>query len=288
MKKQLTCIFLAVLLCVMAVSPAFAGAPRVVDDADLLTVSEEAELTAKLNEISERQQMDVVVVTVNSLEGKTPQAFADDYYEYHDYGFGAEKDGILLLISMEANDWYITTDGSGIAAFTDAGIAYISEQFLFWLSDGFYVEAFQEYADQCDDFITQAKTGAPYDVDNLPHEPLSFFAVIVSLVIGLIIALISVAVMKGQLKTVYSEPAADSYVAEGSMNVTGSREFFLYRNVTRREKPKDENKKAGGSTTHRSSSGRTHGGGGGKFQRINNISDNISDSVNMQSRSFMP
>lgn len=264
MKKQLTAIFLAVLLCVMAVVPAFASDPRLVDDADLLTVSEEADLLLKLDEISERQELDVVVVTVDSLDGKTPQAFADDYYDYHDYGFGADKDGILLLVSMEERDWHITTTGFGITAFTDAGIAYISEEILFWLSDGYYVEAFETYADQCDAFITQSKTGAPYDVNNMPHEPLSFLSVVVSLLIGFIIAKISVGVMKGQLKTVRREPAADNYVVDGSMNVTKSRDFFLYRNVTRREKPK-ENKTSGGSTIHTGSSGTSHGGGGGKF-----------------------
>ena len=37
--------------------------PRLVDDADLLTDSEEQELNTELDEISEKQQCDVVVVT---------------------------------------------------------------------------------------------------------------------------------------------------------------------------------------------------------------------------------
>lgn len=263
MKKQLSGILFAVLLCLLAVFPSFASGPRVVDEANLLTSSEEADLTAKLDEISERQKLDVVVVTVNTLDGKTPQAFADDYYDYNDYGFGAGNDGILLLVSMEDRDWYITTTGFGITAFTDAGIDYISEQFLSYLSDGDYAEAFEVYADQCDKFVTQANTGEPYDVDNLPHEPLSVIWIPISLLVGLIIALISVGVMKGQLKTVRREPAANSYVVDGSMNVTENRDFFLYRNVTRRLKPKDDDK--GGSSTHTSSSGTSHGGGGGKF-----------------------
>lgn len=44
--------------------------PRLVDDADLLTDSEEQELNTELDEISEKQQCDVVVVTENSLDGK--------------------------------------------------------------------------------------------------------------------------------------------------------------------------------------------------------------------------
>lgn len=50
----------------------------------------------------------------------------------------------------------------------------------------------------------------------------------------------------------------------GSMNITESRDMFLYDTVTRTAKPKD-NDSGGGSSTHTSSSGSTHGGGGGKF-----------------------
>ena len=124
-------------------------------------------------------------------------------------------------------------------------------------------EAFHTYADQCDIFITQAYTGEPYDVNTLPREPLSIIWLGISLIVGFIIALSVTGSMKSQLKTIRREPAAGSYVVDGSMRVTENREFFLYRNITRREKPKSNSK--GGSSTHRGSSGTFHGGGGGKF-----------------------
>ena len=57
--------------------------PRLVDRADLLSELEEEELEARLDEISEREQVDVIIVTTNSLEGKTAQAYADDYFIDH-------------------------------------------------------------------------------------------------------------------------------------------------------------------------------------------------------------
>ena len=80
-------------------------------------------------------------------------------------------------------------------------------------------------------------------------------------VIGLVIAAIATAIMKGQLKSVRSQAGASSYVKSGSLNVTHRQDLFLYRDVKRTAKPKD----SGGSSTHTSSSGRSHGGGGGKF-----------------------
>lgn len=67
-----------------------------------------------------------------------------------------------------------------------------------------------------------------------------------------------------KLKSVRLQPAAGSYVKKNSMQITQSRDLFLYKTLGRTEKPKSEDR-SGGSSTHSSSSGKTHGGGGGKF-----------------------
>ena len=238
---------------------------RVVDMADLLNNSEEADLLSMLDEISNRQELDVVVVTVNTLDGKTPMDYADDFYDYNGYGFGENRDGVLLLVSMEDRDWWISTTGYGITVFTDAGIEYISEKFLPDLSDGNYADAFTTYAELCDEFITQARTGEPYDTNNLPKEPFNVFtSLLISLVVGILVSLIVTGKMKGKLKTVRMQPAAEEYVRKGSMLVTESSDLFLYSHVDRRAKSKDDDS-GGGSSTHTSSSGSSHGGGGGKF-----------------------
>lgn len=268
MKKSILTVLFALLLCMTAVIPAFATGdlPRLVDNADLLTDSEESTLLSKLNEISERQQADVVVVTADSLDGKMPMNYADDFYDYNGYGFGADKDGVLLLVSMEDRDWWISTTGYGITAITDAGIEYISEKFLSDLSDGDYAEAFTTYAELCDDFFTQAKTGTPYDIGNLPKEPFNvLWNLFIALAFGLVIALIVTGIMKGNLKTVRFQSAASNYVKANSMHVTESRDLFLYAHVDRRVRPEETSSSGGGSSIHTSSSGTTHGGGGGKF-----------------------
>ena len=238
---------------------------RVVDMADLLDNSEEAALLSMLDEISIRQELDVVVVTVNTLDGKTPMDYADDFYDYNGYGFGENRDGVLLLVCMEDRDWRISTSGYGITVFTDAGIEYISEKFLPDLSDGNYADAFTTYAELCDEFITQARTGEPYDTNNLPKEPFNVFtSLLISLAVGILVSLIVTGKMKGKLKTVRMQPAAEEYVRKGSMLVTESSDLFLYSHVDRRAKSKD-NDSGGGSSTHTSSSGSSHGGGGGQF-----------------------
>ena len=247
--------------------------PRLVDDADLLTTSEEERLLDKLDEISERQQCDVAVVTVNSTNGKTPQAFADDYYDYNGYGMGEGDDGVMLVISMEERDWYVTTYGFGIKACTDYGIDKMADKCTPYLAKANYYEAFSIYAERCDDYITQAKNGKPYDKtggkSNRDNDEILVdigSTTFISVVIALIVAFCVTAKLKAELKTVAPQRSASNYQRPNSLNITGGHETFLFKNVSKvKIQSSSSGGRSGGSRTHRSSSGRSHGGRGGKF-----------------------
>lgn len=238
--------------------------PRLVDDADLLTETEENELLAKLDEISERHQCDVAVVTVLSTEGKTPMDYADDFYDYNGYGMGENADGILLLISMEDRDWWMSTSGFGITAFTDAGLNYISEKFLTPLGDGKYAEAFETYAKYCDEFLTQAKTGEAYDTGHMPKGTVAPIWILIDLAIGWFAAFIMASVKKNKLTSVRKQYTAEDYVVPGSLQLYVNTDRFMFANTTTRHIERDTGGSSG-SSTHTSSSGNTHGGSGGKF-----------------------
>jgi len=232
--------------------------PLLVDDADLLTDSEESALLSRLEEVSRNGQTDIVVVTAKSLNGEDMQEYADDFYDESGYA----EDGVLLLISIDDSEWYISTAGFGITAVTDAGREYMAEQFLGKLSAGEFFDAFMTYADLCDEFIRQAQTGKPYDVGHLPKGPFPLVRnLLVSLGIGLVAAFIMMGKMRGELKTVNIQAKAENYV--GSLKITRSKELFLYTQVKRQEREKETSSE--GSGTHTSSSGSTHGGGGGSF-----------------------
>lgn len=262
MKKRIFAFLTILVLLITAAVPVFADgtSSRLADSADILIDSEEATLLSLLDEISVRQQTDIVVVTVDTTDGKTIAEYADDYYDLNGYS----DDGLMLIVNMDDRDWYIAASGFGITALTDAGREYMSEKFMSDLSAGNYVKAFTSYAELCDDFISQAKKGTPYDAGNLPKAPFAVLRnLIIALIIGFIAALIITGVMKGQLKSVCRQSAASSYVKKDSLHITESRELFLYKRTERKEKTKKEESE--GSQTHTSSSGTTHGGGGGKF-----------------------
>ena len=282
MKKTATrlrslCAALAALVLLLALAaPAFAAESgfadlyyRMNDGAQLLTEDEDNELEASLEELSVRQSFDVVIATIDSLDGEgytSMEEYADDLYDYCQFGYGANRDGVLLLISKGDRKWHISTCGYGITAFTDAGIQYLGQQMTPDMADGDYAAAFRTFIRWTDAYVTAAREGHPYDVNNMPHEPLSMMYLGLALVIGLVTALIVTGVMKSQLKSVAPQPDASSYVRQGSMRLTNQRDHFLYRDVHRTERPKaSDSSDSGGSSTHTSSSGTTHGGGGGSF-----------------------
>lgn len=297
MKKFMTLIA-ALLMCVVMVMPVVAAEveepkDRVVDDADLLTEAEEDELQGQLAVLSDLHQFDLVVVTTYSTDGKTSQEFADDYFDYGGYGYGPSYDGALLLVNMEASEWYVSTCGSGIDIINDSVLDTMSYEFVPHMSNGDFYAAFTEFAVQCDYYLAGCgmEDGVYEDeyVDGVINDSDVAFSdtivvvnkspdiigiivkLVVCLIIGFIAALIPMSRLKKQMKNVAMKAEASDYVKPGSKKITKSRDAFLYSNVSRVPKPKDNDSKGGGGGmsfgggVHIGSSGRSHGGGGGRF-----------------------
>lgn len=270
-KQLLALLVLGVLVCLLAV-PARAEETgfadlyyRMNDLAGVLTAEEEDELEQTLTEISLRQNFDVAILAVSALEPDYPvQQVADAAFEQMQYGYGPERDGILLLVSVEDRAWAISTSGFGVDAFTDEGLRQLTDAVLPDLSENRYAEAFRTFARTSDAYLTAARQGAPVGSGSKPHEPLSPLFLLAALGIGFVLALIAVGAMKAQLRSVRARGTASDYVRPDSMKLTEVRDIYLYRQVVRTEKPKPQEKHPD-STTHTSASGRTHGGASGTF-----------------------
>lgn len=309
MKKRIISLAFAIVLCLLAVLPAFAENGfddlygRVVDKPIVLTVAEREELSEKLDEIRYRQNMDVVVMITGDLEGMSIEDYAVDAYEGRFYGYGDDLDGVMLLIDIGTESWYIVTFGYAETVFTDSGIRYIGEQMKSYLSEGYYADAFNIYAEKCDEFITMARVEQPFvwtdepesvvesneepvesaepvepaDSENAPdfnntaepdntEEPkksLSLVWIPISLGVGILIAFLIVHGMKSKLKTVKKRNEANNYVRNGSLNINENYESFLYSEVSKTKIQKQNTSSNNGSNN--SSSGTKHGGGGRKF-----------------------
>ncbi len=255
MNKRIVSIFIAVLLCFSL--SIFASAQEndrtlglVEDYAELLTDSEESALAEKLEAFCDEYKMEIAVVTINDLEGKTARDFADDFYDYNGYGYGENDDGLLALYVDGAEgerEIYITTHGKAISKISDADIDYITDRMIGYLSTGDYAGAFDTFVDE---------------TINTVKVSVSIIWIPLSLAIGIAIVFLVLKTIASANKSVVRKVDAKDYVRSGSMVVTGSYDNFLFNNVTRVARPKNT---SSGSSTHTSSSGRTHGGGGKRF-----------------------
>ena len=122
------------------------------DNADLLTVTEEQQLNDTLTEISERQGVDVGVITANDMGDKSIEDYAKAKYGERGYG----DDGVLLVVNMEVREWWMSTYGKGTTAISSEDISTIGSEFAPYLSSKEYADAFETYARLCDDYITRA------------------------------------------------------------------------------------------------------------------------------------
>lgn len=243
---------------------------RVTDWTGTLTDAETEKLEDAVTELHTGKNFDAAILVINSLEedgygGYTLEEFADDTYDECDFGYGDNRDGVILVVSRDDREWYISTCGYGITAFTDAGIQYIGEQISEYLSDDDYMSACETFIKLVNEFVAAADNGTPYDVQNLPKEPFSWLVCFAAaLGIGALMAFAVILYMRNQLESVKMQHDAADYVRRGSMNITTRRDVFLYSQVQRTEHIDDDDS-SGGSSTHTSSSGSSHGGGGGHF-----------------------
>lgn len=244
---------------------ALAQGEPVTDQADLLTEAQEERLTEQFQSLREEYGCDIGVVTVNSCQGKRIQDFTDDYYYQQGYGVGEDRSGVLLAVSMGEREWYISTRGEAIRIFTDYGLGILEEEIVPLLSEGEYEKAFETFGELSGEFMAEAAAGHPYDTNHTYDRPMPLWLrAVICLAAGLVLAGIVLAVLFGQLKSVGYEKRAHPYIREGSFQVTGARDLFLYRTITSR-KIERESRGGGGSSTHRTSDGGRAGGRGGSF-----------------------
>ncbi|MDR0470038.1 MAG: TPM domain-containing protein [Peptococcaceae bacterium] len=244
--------------------------PRFVDDEGLLTAEQAATLTAKLDEISQRHQFDVVIVTVYSLEGWEARLYAVDFLEQNGFGYGKDNDSAILLLATEDRDFGFATLGYGIEVFTPAGQDYLDKLFLPQLRVNDYFGAFMAFADASDDFLIKAKTGSSYDDDNIPltateRSDLHRNTIIGSLVVALLAAFIVTGRWKSQLKSVRKEYMANVYIRDGSMVLTDQQDIFLHKHVSQSRRASESSSSSSGGSSFSSSSGSSASGHSGKY-----------------------
>lgn len=267
-------VFVFVPLLLIPVQASYIGA-QIIDSADLLSDQEMIELESKADSLMVQYGMDVVILTVDSLDGQSAQNKADNFYDENGYG----DNGVLFLLAMEEREWYISTCGDAIYALTDYGIQQVGFVMVPYLSEGDYYGAFEVFLEELPIYFDALENGKPVDgyadysgdyyhgdrEEIIDYEVDSGPSILLSLLIGVAAAGITVLIMRSQMNTKKPQRSAGDYLIQDSYHLHTMQDLFLYSRVNKTRRQESSSGSGGGSSVHRSSGGRSHGGGGGRF-----------------------
>lgn len=222
---------------------------KVYDFAELFTDEEEENLYKKICKYIKKYDMDMAIVTIAENNKMFAANYADDFWDYNDFGVGESKDGILFLIDMDTREAYISTTGKAIWVYKDSYIDSMLDKIL--------EKSPLDYPEWCaDKFI---------DVANHYAGIKSRVNLIVITLISLGIPAIITAIQCSKHRTVKKGLTGESYIKKASFKLNRVEDRYITTTTSRVRINTDSGSSGGGSSTHISSGGFSHGGGGRGF-----------------------
>lgn len=290
--KKIFSITVSLLLILSFSVCAFAYENTVDDAAMIFTQAEVEEILTRAEEYTDSTGYSLAVVTTDYAQGKTSMEYADDYHDNLIDSEGWSENSILFLIDMDNGDVWISTTGDAIFTYDDYTIDYIidsgfdeltygnyAESVLLMIetaqseveyseSEGEIVEEHYYYFSEGEDYYGGYENNYGYS-----RNSVDFADILIYVIIGLVIAAITVFAVKSRYKNYGKGDEFDE--DDITLNLTGSNDSIISRNVTTTRIPRNNNNHggrpggggfSGGGSTHRSSAGRSHGGGGRSFR----------------------
>lgn len=245
--------------------PSSVGMQYVFDISDLLTYEEWEDLETRAADISNRQHCGVYFALVDDFTDYGDGSVYEVTYQlYHgsELGIGANRDGIIVLLSMEERDYAMFVYGEYAEyAFNSYGQKKLEETFLADFGYDDWYGSISHYLNTCDEFLTKADSGEPV------REALwvwvvsyLFMIIFITVVCCIISGIICYMLLRG-MKTVSQKVEANEYIAEGGLQLTERYDQYTHTTETRTKIQKESS--SGGST--RSESGGGGSGRSGKF-----------------------
>ncbi|UTC74443.1 TPM domain-containing protein [Treponema sp. OMZ 792] len=257
--KKIIC-SLMIFFCIGLSSYAENEKKLLIDEAGVLSQENFTKIEKYLQAVSRKSKSDAVIVIVSSTGEKSPQDYADDYFDYNGYGQGSEYEGSLLLIvtgdgSQGSRYAHISTHGKKtISTLTDNNIEKLLDSLIYGgLKENDYLSGIESYL----------KT-----LGRRFYNSLSLLEVAMSLGLAALVFLFKFFGTQKKYKNKEAFAFAPFYDVNKNSLVSFATvdDVFLSTNTVSQIIAKsDGGSKSGGSSTHTSSSGRTHGGGGRSF-----------------------
>ena len=229
-----------------ASQPDSVGMQYVFDISDLLTYAEWEELETRVADISSRRHCGVYFALVDDYTDYGDGSVYEVTYQlYHgsELGIGANRDGIIVLLSMEERDYAMFVYGEYAEyAFDDFGQEKLEERFLDNFGNNDWYGGISDYLAACDEFLTKADAGKP--VRSSPWPLVAAAVGISCLIAGGICFLVL-----RSMKSVHQKKEANAYLTGGGLHLTEQYDHYTHTTETRTkiEKSSSSSESGGGS-----------------------------------------
>ncbi len=273
MKKRYFAVFLAVLLIVGSlVVCAFATQAQlnyVTDEAGLFTEEELADLESRAETISEQYNFGVYIITLPDYRDYTTstsiETCAIELYDDNDLGWGSDRAGTMLLLSMEERDFNLDFNSSRADhVFTEAGRDAMETRFIRYFRDDDFYGGFKEYLATCEEYLRAAQEGHPVGEGDVQYaQEDEGLSPALALIPGGLAALLVGILTSAPMRSAKEQRDANQYV-RGKLDLRRRSDMFLHRTVTRSPRNTESSGSSGGAHSHSYSSG-SHSGRSGKF-----------------------
>ena len=248
MKKYIILSLVLVLALSMAV-PVFAGSSDtyVMDTAGLLTTQERTELERYAGQIQQQYHCGVYIVTVADFRDYGYSDIFDftwNFYHQLGLGSGADREGMILMLSMADRDYATFFYGDRTESiFTTRAQIRLEDGFLPFLGNNRWMDGFRQYQQ---DAMTMLSGGKTKSADTLQMTLI--------VVAGLwVLAGIFTLIVWFNSSNVRTQTHAAHYAVANSLHVTYQKDRLVNRVVSRRKVDSDSG-----------SSSRRGGGGSGR------------------------
>ena len=240
------------------------GLPYVVDQANLLSDSEEARLNAEAESLAYEYGCGVYVVTLDDLRNYCPSksraTCSEEIRVGYDLGLGKDRNCILLMMSMADREYDICVYGPmADEAFNEYARSTIEDAMLDDFREDDWYEGYLDYQSQCARLLSAEAAGKPVTANNNPAAHARH--IFVPIVIAFIISIIFCSIKKGKMRSVKEQQRAANYIPDRGVHIGYRHDQFVNSTVVRVYDPPQSKSSSGGGGGGHSSSGHSHSGG---------------------------
>ena len=248
-------------------TPAVDASEKVYDFAELLTPSEEEQIYNRVQKFINKTNLDLAVVTINDNNKFSAMEYADDFYDYNDFGTDSEYSGVLFLVDMDTREIYMSTTGKAISMYSDYRIDMTLDAIYQDFSNENYLNGITKFVAIIENYDTiglPSNKDSKYAINN-EGEVYRKFPWLIVFGIPSVITAIVIGILISKNKLVRVATSSREYLDKDSLQIKTVSDRLVSTNTIAVPRSSGSSSGGGGSSRHSGSSGRSHGGGGHRF-----------------------